>query len=192
MDSFGRPAATTISVSRTTVAGDHLDAGMGLQPGCEAVRLAVGQQVNDSMAFQVDEDRAVALAALLGPVVHSKHARRRAGRRRRATADEAQQGGAAHGRADPFDQARAGLAAIAEGNPSAKQPVAQRPEGASPMWCCRLPRRAVRWAYGPAAAGRRSAKMRCAQPGRPQRGRRTCTSTCTRRPCQGRSASRRG
>ena len=42
MDSIGRTAAAAIGVARTTVAGDHLDAGMGTQPGCKAVRLAVG------------------------------------------------------------------------------------------------------------------------------------------------------
>lgn len=49
-----------------------------------------------------------------------------------------------------------------------------------PMWCYRLPRRAGRRACSPTTAGRRSAKMRCVQPSRPQRSRRTCT----RRPCQ--------
>ena len=84
---------------------------MGTQPFCKAVRLSVGQQVNNGMMFQVDEDRAVTLASFPRPVVHPEHARRRVGRRRRATADEAKQGGAAHRRADPLGQARAGLAA---------------------------------------------------------------------------------
>ena len=100
---------------------------MGLQPSCKAVRLAVGQQVNDGMVFQVDEDRAVALAAAPGPVVDPEHARCRAGRRRRATTDEAEQGGAAHGRADPFSQARAGLAAERQADVVLQAAQAHRP-----------------------------------------------------------------
>ncbi len=111
MDGIGRPAPAAVGVGRTPVTGDHFNAGVGLQPGCEAVRLAAGQQVNDGMTFQVHQDRAVALPAAPSPVVHPKHARCRAGGRRRPTTDEAEQSGAAHGRADPFGQARASLAA---------------------------------------------------------------------------------
>ena len=174
MDSVRRTAATAVGVAGATVAGDDLDARVGLQPGCEAVRLAVGQQVNDGMAFQVDEDRAVALPSLPRPVVDPEHARRRGGRRSCPTTDKAEQRRAAHGRADPFGQARAGLAAECQADVVLQVAQARRPLGMRP------------------GGSRRSAKMRCAQPGRPQRSRRTCTSTCTRRPCQGRSANRRG
>ncbi len=111
MDSVGRTAATAVGVACAPITGDHFSTRVGLQPGCEAVRLTVRQQVNNGMTFQVDEDRAVTLAALPGPVVNPEHAWRRGGRRRRATTDKAEQGGTADGRADPFGQARAGLAA---------------------------------------------------------------------------------
>ena len=90
MDGTGRTAPTAVGVAGAPVAGDHLDTGVGLQPGGEAVRLAVGQQVNDGTAFQVHEDRAVALPSFPRPVVHPEHAWRRVGRRRRAAADEAE------------------------------------------------------------------------------------------------------
>ena len=131
MDGIGRTAATAIGVAGATVTGDHLHAGVGLQPSCKAVRLAVGQQVNDGMAFQVNEDRAVTLPAAPGPVVDPEHARCRAGRRRRATTDEAEQGGAAHGRADPVGQARAGLAAEGQADVVLQAAQARRPLG---MW----------------------------------------------------------
>ena len=132
MDSVGRTAATAIGVACTPITGDHFSTGVGLQPGCEAVRLTVRQQVNDGTAFQVNdgtafqvndgtafqvnEDRSVTLPSFPCPIIHPKHARRRSGRRRRATTDEAEQGGAAHGRADPLGQARAGLAAQRQAN----------------------------------------------------------------------------
>jgi len=111
VDGIRRTAAATIGVARAPVAGDHLHTRMGAQPGCKAVRLAVGQQVDDAVAFQVNEDRAVTLATLPGPVIDPEHARRRGGRRRRATTDEAEQGRAAHRRADPLGQACASPAA---------------------------------------------------------------------------------
>jgi len=110
VDGIGCSAPTAVGVAGATVAGDHLDAGVGAQPRCKAIRLAVRQQVNDGTAFQVNENRAVALPAFPGSVVHPEHAWRRGRHRRRPTTDEAEQGGPAHGRADPFGQARAGLA----------------------------------------------------------------------------------
>ncbi len=43
MDGIGRAAPATVGVGRTPVTGDHLHTGVGLQPGCEAVRLAVAR-----------------------------------------------------------------------------------------------------------------------------------------------------
>ena len=127
MDSVGRTATTAVCVACTTITGDHLNAGVGLQPGCEAVRLTVGQQVNDGTTFQVNEDRAVTLATLPGPVIHPEHARRRGGRRSGLTTDEAEQGRTAHGRADPLDQACASLAAQREADVVLQITQARRP-----------------------------------------------------------------
>jgi len=132
MDGTGRTAATTVGVAGAPVAGNHFNAGVGAQPGCEAVRLSVGQQVNNGMTLQVDEDRAVALPSFPRPVVHPEHAWRRVGRRRRATADEAEQGGTAHGRADPLGQARAGLAAQRQADVVLQAAQACRPLGMRP------------------------------------------------------------
>jgi len=110
MDGVGRTAATAVGVACASITGDHFSTRVGLQPGCEAVRLTVRQQINDGTAFQVNEDRAVTLATLPGPVIHPEYTRRRSGRCSGSTTDEAEQGRAAHGRADPLGQARAGLA----------------------------------------------------------------------------------
>jgi len=127
MDSVGRTAAAAVGVACTPVTGDHFSTGMGLQPGCEAVRLTVRQQVNDGMAFQVNENRAVTLATFPGPVIHPEHAWRRGGRRSGPTTDEAEQGRAAHRRADPLGQARAGLAAQREADVVLQAAQARRP-----------------------------------------------------------------
>jgi len=132
MDGIGRTAATAVGVARATITGDHLNTGVGAQPSCEAVGLSVGQQVDDAVAFQVNEDRAVTLATLPGPVIHPEHARRRGGRRGRATTDEAEQGGTAHGRADPLGQARAGPAAQREADVVLEAAQARRPLGIRP------------------------------------------------------------
>ena len=132
MDGTGRTAATTVGVAGAPVAGNHFNAGVGAQPFCKAVRFSIGQQVDNGMMFQVDEDRAVTLASLPCPVVYPEHAWRRVGRRRRATADEAEQGGAAHGRADPLGQARAGLAAQCQADVVLQAAQACRPLGMRP------------------------------------------------------------
>ena len=127
MDGIRRTAPAAIGVAGATVAGDDLNTGMGLQPRCKAVRLAVGQQVNDGMMLQVDEDRAVTLPSLPRPVVDPEHARRRGGRRSCPTTDEAEKGRAAHGRADPLGQAGAGFAAECQANVVLQAAQAGRP-----------------------------------------------------------------
>ncbi len=152
MDGIGCPAPAAVGVGRTPVTGDHLHAGVGLQPGGEAVRLAVGQQVNDGMTLQVNEDRAVALAALPGPIVHTEHARRRGRRPRCATTNQAEQGGAAHRHADPFGQGCAGLAAQRQADVVLQAAQAGRPLGIRPGSSGQpLGKDAVR-AAGPSAA----------------------------------------
>ncbi|MBB3268558.1 transposase [Azospirillum sp. OGB3] len=70
--------------------GRHLDTGTAAQPRGHAVRLTVRQQVEYPVAFQIEEDRAVAQAAPPGPFIHADHARRRICRDR-GRADHAQQ-----------------------------------------------------------------------------------------------------
>jgi hypothetical protein len=51
------------------------------------------------------------MASTPSPIVHSQHPRRYGGRRGRLIPDEAEQGVATHGHAEPLGQPRAGLAA---------------------------------------------------------------------------------
>jgi hypothetical protein len=83
---------------------------MILQPSRDRVTLAVGQQVDRPVAFQIDDDRAVALAAPPGPVIDADDARRRCWFNRHSP-DQAQQGVAADRHGEPVRQAGAGFAA---------------------------------------------------------------------------------
>ena len=104
---------------------------MRLQPRRQRVGAAVGQQVDDAPALQVDQDGAVALAFAPRPVVHAQHAHRGTGygvagaharEQRRAADRHAHRGGVARAgiaaqrqadgpvhRAQPIGLARPGL-----------------------------------------------------------------------------------
>ena len=176
MDGIGRTATASIGVAHATIAGDRLDAGVGAQPGCEAVRLSVGQQVNDDMTFEVHENRAVTLAAApalrwlstgyavgtLASFAPSSTPSTRgavagvAGAPRRT---KAEQGRTAHGRADPLGQARTGLAAQRQADGVLQAAQARCPLGhtarqrrASAQRRCGARSRAARSAAGAPAA----------------------------------------
>jgi hypothetical protein len=145
-----RPGPDAVGVGPGAVAGDDLDAGAGAQPGRERGRLAVGQQVDDAPRLEVDQGRAVSLAAPPGPVTDPEHPRRRGGRRGRAL-HQAEQGIAAGRHAEALGEARAGTAAEGEADLAldAAQPV--RPPRPGPGH--------LGQAFGedPARAGRRDA-----------------------------------
>jgi hypothetical protein len=111
VDGSGRATAPAIGVDRPPVARDHLDAGAIARPGSEAVRVPVGQEVDDGASLQIHEDGAVAVAAPPRPVVHAKDPGRRGGARGRLGPHETEQGITAHRHAEPPGQPRAGLAA---------------------------------------------------------------------------------
>jgi hypothetical protein len=46
---------------------------MGLQPVSQRVSRAVSEQINDATLLQIDQDGAVSLAFLPGPVVNAQH-----------------------------------------------------------------------------------------------------------------------
>src|SRR5262245_28748135 len=77
LDGLGRAGAGPLGVSRGAVAADDLDARMLAQPFFDRRGFAVGQQVDDSSPFQIDDNRAIALSFAKGPVVDADIARRR-------------------------------------------------------------------------------------------------------------------
>ena len=102
-----------ISIGAGTVTGDNLDPVVTPQLGRERVGLAVGQKVDDLVAFQVDQDRPVVLAAPPRPVIDSQHAGRRRQGHHRAM-NQTQQGIGACRHGQPPGKPGAGLAAKSE------------------------------------------------------------------------------
>jgi hypothetical protein len=71
LDGGGRTAPRAIGISPGAVTSDDLNAGVGIKPGGQSVGFAIRQQVNGASAFEVNDDRAVALPLALGPVIHA-------------------------------------------------------------------------------------------------------------------------
>ena len=88
-----RLAATprTFGVAAATITTDDLNTRMSLQPGGQRVGRAVSKQVYDTALLQIDQNRAVGLAFLPGPVIDAQHLRR-GSRRERTVAGQPQQG----------------------------------------------------------------------------------------------------
>jgi hypothetical protein len=75
LDGLGRAAANAVGVSTGAVTRDDVDAGMVAQPSPNRLRLAVGQNIDGTVALQIDDDRAVALSLAPSPVVDADDAR---------------------------------------------------------------------------------------------------------------------
>jgi hypothetical protein len=71
-----RPAPGALRIRPGAVPADHLDPGMGPQPGPQRLRLPAGQQVKRRSGLAIDQQRAVDVAAAQGEVVHPEHPRR--------------------------------------------------------------------------------------------------------------------
>ncbi len=48
-----RPAT---GIFRRAITGDHLDTGMGMQPRGQGVGRAIGEQINRTTTFQIDQE----------------------------------------------------------------------------------------------------------------------------------------
>src|SRR5260221_12652130 len=68
--------ANSRSIFRGAIESSHLNRGMLLQPGFDGRNLAVGEQINGLTALQITDQRAIAEAALVCPVVQTNDARR--------------------------------------------------------------------------------------------------------------------
>ena len=63
----------SLDVACATIAGDDADRGVRGEPGGDCCCLAIRQDVDDATLFQIADDRAVAVAALPGPVIDPHH-----------------------------------------------------------------------------------------------------------------------
>ena len=154
----GRPRRAlsgTVGVDVGPIAGDHLHAGVVAQPSGEGAGVAVGQQIHDLAALEVDQDRAVAAALAPRPLVHPEHARRRrlgACRRFGEPQERVGAGGHRETRREPGSRLAAkgegdlaldvgeALAAPGEGTGDAGQPLGEGPPRAGGLGAEEAPR----------------------------------------------------
>jgi hypothetical protein len=115
VDGVGCTAAPAVGKTGAAIAGDDFDSWVLPQPSCEAVRLAIRQEIDNPALLEVDQNGAVAMAAAPRPVVDADHARRD-DRFCGATAHQPQQRVAAGRHAEPVRQSRSRRTAECEGN----------------------------------------------------------------------------
>lgn len=87
---LGRPQPDGLAVDLGPVAGDDHNPRMAPQPSGDRFGLAIGQEIGDHPAFQIDDHRAVAVP---GRQAHSSIAITRGGSATGADPDDAQNGG---------------------------------------------------------------------------------------------------
>ena len=74
LDRVGRARPCTVGVRTRPIAADDLNAGMRTEPRGECGGRPIGEQINHSSAFQIDQQRAVRLAPSPRPVVDTQYA----------------------------------------------------------------------------------------------------------------------
>lgn len=147
LDSPRRALAGTVGIGAGAVAGDHLDARVGPEPGSQRLGRAVRQQVENPIPFKVDEHRPVAMTG------------------RQATSSTPSTRTAGPGSRGPWSRR------VIRSNVSAPAGMASRcasrapasPPRATPRCCWSSPSRSVRRAATGAVPTRRSAKVWRAQ-----------------------------
>lgn len=171
---LGCAATGSISVRGSTIPGDHFNAGMSFEPRCERVGFAVREEVNGYAPLEVDDQRAVALALAVSPVVYANDAR------------------AFSGAGTGLCRIRRKSVSALPGMPSLSAVrVPASPPRLKPKACVALPRRRVCLAKGTKAVSKRSQKMRRLHVGSLQKNLRTFSLSVTGTPCQGRSLGER-
>ena len=80
LDGIRCALANAVGIGSSTVAGDDLDPGTTAQPPGECRCLAIRQQIDDLVGFQVHQHGAVVVATSPRPIVNPEDPRR--GRRR--------------------------------------------------------------------------------------------------------------
>src|SRR6516162_4064656 len=110
LEGLRRAGAGSLAVSRGAIAADDLNTRMVAEPFLDGGGFAVGQQVDDPSAFQIDDNGAIALSLAEGPVIDADVAGRW-GRLVGSIFDTAEQGIRAGGHVQVLGQAATSLAA---------------------------------------------------------------------------------
>ena len=74
LDGLRRPVPGAIGIGFRAIPRDHLHARVGLEPLRKRVALAVREQGDRLVAFQIDEHRAIRVAFAQREIVHPQHA----------------------------------------------------------------------------------------------------------------------
>ncbi len=69
LDGLGSAFGRRVAVTTATIAADNLDLGMVLEPGRHRTDLTISQQVNDSVLFEIADNRSVPVATPPGKVI---------------------------------------------------------------------------------------------------------------------------
>jgi hypothetical protein len=75
LDRLGGTLPGPVRVCSGPIAGDHADAGMGLQPEGAGLGLTIGQKGERAPPLEVNQHGAIGLAFPVGPVVDAEHLR---------------------------------------------------------------------------------------------------------------------
>ena len=173
LDRLRRALPHAVRIGAGPVARDNLDAWVLAQPRGKRVGLTVGPEIDDRVALQIDEDRAVATAA--SPSLRRHSNGYAAGTFASfAQSSMARTRGVGGGSAPPpaLHTSRSSVSALVGiASLSAKRAPAS-PPSASPRWHCKSPSRPVRRAERVATSARHSAKVWRVQDGLRQRNRR--------------------
>lgn len=86
-----RTLPNAVGVNAGSIASDNLDTWMIAQPSRHRCGIAVRQEINHFILFQVDEHRAVTMAAPPRPIIDPENPRRCGSSRGRVRRDQAQQ-----------------------------------------------------------------------------------------------------
>ena len=81
LDSVWGATANAVRIERAAIPTDHGHGRLLGEPLRHHIGRTLGEEVHDAMRLQIDQDRAVALPASPGPLIHAQHLG--GGRRRR-------------------------------------------------------------------------------------------------------------
>jgi hypothetical protein len=75
LDRVGGALPGAVRIGSGALPGDHADAGMGLSPQGDGLRLTIGPEGERSMPLEINQHRSIDLTFPNGPVVDAEHLR---------------------------------------------------------------------------------------------------------------------
>ncbi len=69
----GAPCLAASAYPTFSVSANHIDLWMPLEPDFDRISAAIRQQIDDPVPLQINQNRAVGVASLVGPVVQTHY-----------------------------------------------------------------------------------------------------------------------